>query len=144
MKKALLAIGDHARAGYLFDINVYMVSMITFLISSIYAKNAGVFVGGFASFSAAIVCGITLMGGKGSELNVMFRAMTLKAMSNLFNLLGLPKPYQDAQRGLLIIRPVAFVAFKKSQKTIMKNHNICVIISQFVNLKRVYQGGGDY
>ena len=134
-----------------------MVRMITFLISSIYAKIVGVLFGGFAGISqtagedlemqvlsAAVVEGTTLVGGKGSVVNNMFRGMTLEAMVNLINLLGLPKPYQDAQQHLLITRPVAFVAFKNSQKTIMKNHKTYVIISQFVNLKNVYQGGGDY
>jgi ribose/xylose/arabinose/galactoside ABC-type transport system permease subunit len=143
-EEALLANVNHTRAGYLSDVNVHMVRMITFLVSSISAVIAEVLVRGFGDITTAVVGGATLMSGKGSVLIAMFGAMTLGAMVNLINLLALPKPFQVAHHNFFISCPIAFVAFKESQKIIMKKNIICAIIFQIVNLKKVYQGGGVY
>jgi ribose transport system permease protein len=127
--KSALAIGDNARASHLSGANVKLIRMLSFVISSVFAVIAGVLVGGFGgisqtagqgaeiqAISAAVIGGTILMGGKGSIPSAMFGAFTLEAMFNLINLLGLPKPYQDAVQGLIIIGAVAFASFKNRRK----------------------------
>jgi ribose transport system permease protein len=127
--KSALAIGDNARASHLSGANVRLIRMLSFVISSVFAVIAGVLVGGFGgisqtagqgaeiqAISAAVIGGTILMGGKGSIPSAMFGAFTLEAMFNLINLLGLPKPYQDAVQGLIIIGAVAFASFKNRRK----------------------------
>jgi ribose transport system permease protein len=63
------------------------------------------------AISAAVLGGTALTGGRGSVLNVMGGALTLEALFNLLNLLGLPKPYRDAVQGLIIIGAAAYGAY---------------------------------
>lgn len=117
------AIGDNPNAARLSGVRVPKVRMIAFVISSIFAIIAGVLVGGFGgitinagdgmelqSISAAVLGGAVLLGGRGSIPTAMAGALTLEALFNLLNLLGLPKPLRDAVQGLIIISAVAYSA----------------------------------
>jgi ribose transport system permease protein len=118
-----LAIGDNPRAARLSGVKVERVRMIAFVVSAVFAVIAGILVGGFGgvaidtgeglelqSISAAVLGGAVLLGGRGSVPAAIFGALTLEALFNLLNLLGLPKPLRDAVQGLIIIGAVAYAA----------------------------------
>jgi ribose transport system permease protein len=127
--KQVLAIGDNVRTSQLSGIKTKKVRVIAFLISSICAVIGGIMIGGFGgvnvtigeglemqTIAACVVGGVLLGGGKGSVPNVIFGALTMEAIFNLLNLLGLPKPYKDAVQGLIIIAAVAYVAISSRRK----------------------------
>jgi len=126
--KCVLAIGDNVRTSRLSGVNVEFVRLMTFVISSAFAVVAGVLIGGFGgisqtagtgaemqAISAAVLGGTALTGGKGSIPGAVFGALTLEAMFNLLNLLGLPKPYRDAIQGLIIIGAVAYGSLSRKK-----------------------------
>ncbi|HJW90184.1 MAG TPA: ABC transporter permease [Anaerolineales bacterium] len=127
--KQILAIGDNARASQLSGVKIKLVRIIAFLISSVLTVIAGVMIGGYGgisivagdglemqSVSAAVIGGAMLLGGKGNIPNVIFGGLTLEALFNLLNLLGLPKPYRDAVQGLIIIGAVAYAGISTRKK----------------------------
>jgi ribose transport system permease protein len=127
--KQILAIGDNVRASQLSGIKTKKVRVIAFMVSSICAVIGGIMIGGFGgvnvtigeglemqTIAACVVGGVLLGGGKGSVPNVIFGALTMEAIFNLLNLLGLPKPYKDAVQGLIIIAAVAYVAISSRRK----------------------------
>jgi ribose transport system permease protein len=68
------------------------------------------------AIAACVVGGVLLLGGKGSVPNAIFGALTMQAIIDLLNLLGLPKPYTDAVQGLIIIAAVAYIALSTRRK----------------------------
>jgi ribose transport system permease protein len=127
--KQVLGIGDNARASQLSGVKVKLIRIIAFVISGCFAAIAGIMIGGYGGISiiagdglemqavsAAVIGGTLLLGGKGSIPNVIFGALTLEALFNLLNLLGLPKPYRDAVQGLIIIGAVAYAALSTRKK----------------------------
>lgn len=121
--RQLLAIGDNPLAARLSGIKVKRVRIIAFVLSAVFAVIAGILVGGFGgvavdtgeglelqAISAAVLGGAVLLGGRGSVPAAIFGALTLEALFNLLNLLGLPKPVRDAVQGLIIIGAVAYAA----------------------------------
>jgi ribose transport system permease protein len=127
--RQILAVGDNPTASMLSGIKVKKVRIIAFILSSVFAIIAGILVGGFGgvtiiagdgmelqAISAAVLGGAMLLGGRGSVPNVMVGALTLEALFNLLNLLGLPKPLRDAVQGLIIIGAVAYTALSSRKK----------------------------
>jgi ribose transport system permease protein len=121
--RQLLAIGDNPLAARLSGVKVHRVRIIAFVLSAVFAVVAGILVGGFGgvavdtgeglelqAISAAVLGGAVLLGGRGSVPAAIFGALTLEALFNLLNLLGLPKPVRDAVQGLIIIGAVAYAA----------------------------------
>lgn len=121
--RQLLAIGDNSLAARLSGVKVKRVRIIAFVLSAVFAVIAGILVGGFGgvavdtgeglelqAISAAVLGGAVLLGGRGSVPAAIFGALTLEALFNLLNLLGLPKPVRDAVQGLIIIGAVAYAA----------------------------------
>jgi ribose transport system permease protein len=125
----ILGIGDNPIAAHLSGVKVRRVRMTAFLFSSVFAIVAGILVGGFGgvavdtgaglelqAISAAVLGGAVLLGGKGSVPLVILGALSLEALFNLLNLLGLPKPFRDAVQGLIIIGAVAYAALEFRKK----------------------------
>ncbi|MFN2199250.1 MAG: ABC transporter permease [Anaerolineales bacterium] len=121
--REILAIGDNPLAARLSGVKVRNVRIIAFVFSAVFAVVAGILVGGFGgvaidtgeglelqAISAAVLGGAVLLGGRGSVIAAIFGALTLEALFNLLNLLGLPKPVRDAVQGLIIIGAVAYAA----------------------------------
>ena len=69
-----------------------------------------------AAISAAVLGGAALLGGRGSVPGVIFGALTLEALFNLLNLLGLPKPLRDAVQGLIIISAATYIVYGLRRK----------------------------
>lgn len=129
MGRHILAVGDNPNAARLSGIKVRKVRLITFVISSVFAIIGGILVAGFGgvaidtgaglelqAISAAVLGGAVLLGGRGSVPGAMVGALTLEALFNLLNLLGLPKPVRDAVQGLIIIGAVAYAALVRRNK----------------------------
>lgn len=127
--KQILAIGDNVRAAQLSGVRVKLVRVITFVLCSVFAIIGGIMIGGYGgvnvtigdglemqAIAACVIGGVMLGGGKGSVPSVIFGALTLQAIVNMLNMLGLPKPYTDAVQGLIIIGAVAYAALSSSRK----------------------------
>ena len=121
--RQVLAIGDNPLAARLSGVNVRRVRILAFVLSAVFAVVAGILVGGFGgvaidtgeglelqAISAAVLGGAVLLGGRGAVPTAIAGALTLEALFNLLNLLGLPKPMRDAVQGLIIIGAVAYAA----------------------------------
>jgi ribose transport system permease protein len=128
--KQILGIGDNARASQLSGVKVNRIRIMAFIISAVFAAIAGTMIGGYGGISivagdglemqavsAAVIGGTLLLGGRGTVPTVIFGALTLEALFNLLNLLGLPKPYRDAVQGLIIIGAVAYAAISTRKKS---------------------------
>lgn len=127
--KQILAIGDNVRAAQLSGVRVKLVRVFTFVFCSIFAIIAAIMIAGYGgvnvtigdglemqAIAACVIGGVMLGGGKGSVPNVVFGALTLQAIVNMLNMLGLPKPYTDAVQGLIIIGAVAYAALSSNRK----------------------------
>jgi ribose transport system permease protein len=127
--RQILAIGDNPVAARLSGVKVERVRLTAFVLSSVFAIMAGILVGGFGgvaidtgeglemqAISAAVLGGTLLLGGRGAVPTVVMGALTLEALFNLLNLMGLPKPVRDAVQGLIIIGAVAYAALGTRRK----------------------------
>jgi ribose transport system permease protein len=127
--RQILAVGDNDLTARLSGVRVRAIRITTFVLSAIFAVVAGVLVGGFAgvnieagtglelqAISAAVLGGAALLGGRGSVPGVIFGALTLEALFNLLNLLGLPKPLRDAVQGLIIISAATYIVYGLRRK----------------------------
>jgi ribose transport system permease protein len=123
--RELVAIGGNARAAALAGIDVKNARTAAFVISAVSAVIAGILRGGFAgvsaqvgqgyefaAISACVLGGAVLGGGRGSIPTAIAGALSLQALFVLLNLLGLPKPTQDAFQGLIIIAAVAYASYR--------------------------------
>jgi ribose transport system permease protein len=124
--RRVFAVGDNARAARLAGVNVELVRIGVFVISSLSAVTAGVMLGGYGgvsvdvglglelqSIAACVVGGVQLMGGRGTVVGAVAGALTLTALFTLLTLLGLPQPLKETAQGLILIAAVAFGAWRR-------------------------------
>ena len=123
--KHALAVGDNQRAAALAGINVHLVRISAFTISSLSAVTAGIMLGGFSgvsmnvgdgleleAISAVVLGGAALLGGRGNMPAALAGALTLQALFTLLNFLGLPSPLRVTVQGAIIIGAVGFAAWR--------------------------------
>ncbi len=126
--KYLHAIGDNPRAARLAGVPVDRTRIIAFVASSLSAVVAGILLGGFAGVSinvgqgyelqaitAAVIGGALLLGGRGSVGATIAGALTLHAIFQLLNILGLPKPSRDVVQGVILVAAVALVMYRRKR-----------------------------
>jgi ribose transport system permease protein len=124
--RRVLAVGDNPRAAELSGVNVALVRIGVFTISSLSAVTGGIMLGGFGGVSvdvglglelqaiaACVVGGVQLMGGRGTLVGAVAGALTLFALFTLLTLLGLPQPLKETAQGLILIAAVAVGAWRR-------------------------------
>lgn len=115
------AVGSHPEAARRAGISVPKITWGVFLASGFFSALAGVVLTSQAGsafpyggqgkeleiIAAVIVGGTALTGGRGSVTGTILGVVLLGIIANSLNLLGLPAPYQDISRGLLLVAAVA-------------------------------------
>lgn len=126
--KQALAVGDNQHAARLSGVNVPLVRIAAFTVSSLCAVTAGIMLGGFSgvslnvgdgleleSISAVVLGGAALLGGRGNMPAALAGALTLQALFTLLNFLGLPSPIRVAVQGAIIIGAVGFASWRAAR-----------------------------
>lgn len=126
--KQALAVGDNQHAARLSGVNVPLVRIAAFTVSSLCAVTAGIMLGGFSgvslnvgdgleleSISAVVLGGAALLGGRGNMPAALAGALTLAALFTLLNFLGLPSPIRVAVQGAIIIGAVGFASWRAAR-----------------------------
>lgn len=126
--KQALAVGDNQHAARLSGVNVPLVRIAAFTVSSLCAVTAGIMLGGFSgvslnvgdgleleSISGVVLGGAALLGGRGNMPAALAGALTLQALFTLLNFLGLPSPIRVAVQGAIIIGAVGFASWRATR-----------------------------
>ncbi|MGE5494276.1 MAG: ABC transporter permease [Burkholderiales bacterium] len=116
------AIGSNAVAVNLAGINIKFYLIIVYMVSSVLAGLAGMFVAarsntGLATIgvgkeleaiAACVIGGASLAGGRGETLKTVTGALILALIGNIMNLMAIPSYPQDVIKGLIIVVAVMF------------------------------------
>jgi len=114
----------------LTGINVPKIIGFTFIISSLTASIAGIFIASlsetgayyygkgydFSALTAIILGGITLEGGKGNIVGVFGGVLALGFLSNILTLLGMSTFSQDVIKGIVFITVVWITNYSTKKK----------------------------
>ncbi|MFN8457078.1 MAG: ABC transporter permease [Anaerolineae bacterium] len=120
--RKLYMVGGNARAAYLMGIHSNRVTMLAYIICSVMASLAGLFLVGYVgsvdnwvgrgyeldSIAAALMGGASFKGGQGGLFSSLAGVLTLVILFNLVLLLGLPVQGQLIVKGVVIILATAF------------------------------------
>lgn len=115
--RIVVAVGSNTEAVKLSGIRVKRYILSVYVISSVLATLAGVFVAARSNvgnstigegqeldaIAACVIGGASLAGGKGSITKTVIGAMTLALIGNIMNLLSVPAYPQRIIKGFIII-----------------------------------------
>lgn len=113
----IYAIGGNRRAAALSGIPVRRVTVLAYVLCSLFGGIAGFLFlartgsvaptsGGellLSTIAAVVVGGVSLTGGKGSILNAVIGTLMLAGLANLMNIMLISSHLQDAVSGLIIV-----------------------------------------
>lgn len=117
--RIVVAVGSNTEAVKLSGIRVKRYILSVYVISSVLATLAGVFVAARSNvgnstigegqeldaIAACVIGGASLAGGKGSVTKTVIGALTLALIGNIMNLLSVPAYPQRIIKGFIIIVP---------------------------------------
>ncbi|MEF2071206.1 ABC transporter permease [Consotaella aegiceratis] len=120
--RVLYAFGSDAHAAFANGIATSRVDLSAYVLSGLLAAAAGVILSirilsgdpligvpyTLDAVAAAILGGVALSGGRGAPLGVLFAAVSLVFIGNMFNLLDLDTNLQAIVRGLIFILALVF------------------------------------
>jgi ribose transport system permease protein/inositol transport system permease protein len=120
--RKLFLVGGNARAAYLMGIHSNRITVLAYVICSVMASLAGLFLVGYVgsvdnwvgrgyeldSIAAALMGGASFKGGQGGIFSSLAGVLTLVILFNLVLLLGLPVQGQLIVKGVVIILATAF------------------------------------
>jgi len=123
----IYAVGGNHQAAIYSGINVKMVGLFVFMYSSFMASLAGIYTSArtFAALyttgmgeelnaiSAVVLGGISMSGGVGGILGVMFGVLLIGIINNGLNLLGIDSSWQYIIQGIVILFAVYFDYIRK-------------------------------
>jgi ribose/xylose/arabinose/galactoside ABC-type transport system permease subunit len=115
--RKLYLVGGNPRAAYLAGINSTTIIILAYIVCSIVASIAGLFLVGYVgsvdnwvgryyeldSIAAVVMGGASFKGGKGGLFGTLAGVLVLIVIINLVLLLGLPIHFQLIVKGLIII-----------------------------------------
>lgn len=113
----IYAIGGNRRAAALSGIPVRSVTILAYVLCSLFGGIAGFLFlartgsvaptsGGellLSTIAAVVVGGVSLSGGKGSIANAVIGTLMLAGLGNLMNIMLISSHLQDAVSGLIIV-----------------------------------------
>ncbi|OLP60573.1 hypothetical protein BJF93_19815 [Xaviernesmea oryzae] len=129
MGRAIYAFGSDAKAAFANGVSGARVDLVVYGAAGGIAALAGLFLSirilsgdpligepyTLDSVSAAILGGVALQGGRGSVAGVLFAALALVLVNNMFNLLGLDTNLQAIAKGLIFVGALVF--FMRTSKS---------------------------
>ena len=126
----IYAVGGNEEAARVSGINPNQVRLFVFTASGVFTALGGILMTarlGVAAptaasgyeldiIAAAVIGGVSLFGGEGSILGVLFGAALMQTIRTGLNLLGFPTYWQPAAIGMVIIIAVTFDQWRKGGK----------------------------
>jgi ribose transport system permease protein len=111
------AIGNNPIASHLAGINVPLTTVLLYALSGLFAALAGILLVGFGgqaslgmgtpylfeSIAAAVVGGISILGGRGHYLGAAAGAVSLVALTTVLQTLNMPEYGRDILYGVVVI-----------------------------------------
>ncbi len=124
--RKIYALGGNREAAYLSGINTKKYTLLTFVIGSTLAAFASVILvsrldsghpgsgAGYAfdTVTGCVIGGVSLTGGKGKAINVMFGMIFLTTFFNGMTLLDVNSFYQDVLKGVVLAVAVGLDTFR--------------------------------
>lgn len=128
--RRVFAVGGNPVAARLSGINVKAIKLLSFAVVGLAAGVAGAILTSrtttgqpdqgtvhvFAAFSAVVVGGTSIGGGRGAVWRTVLGVFFLAMITNGFNLLGINIYYQQVIKGLIILLAVAADALSTSKE----------------------------
>ena len=125
--RRLFATGGNAISARLSGIRTERVIVVGYVLCSVMAALAGLFVTarirtgdalvgtsfGLDSITAVAIGGTSMMGGRGGVIGTVPGAFMVTLLANILNLVGVSSFYQYILKGLLIIFAVSLYAERK-------------------------------
>jgi ribose transport system permease protein len=120
--KYIYAVGGNPDGASASGINVARTTLFAFMISSIFVALAGICVVaqtatgdarsglGYTlnSVAAAVIGGVSLMGGRGNVLGAVVGGLIIGLLINIIFFANIPSFYQEFTKGVIIIVSIAF------------------------------------
>lgn len=124
--RRIIMVGGNPRAAQLVGANVERITVCAYVIGSVMAGLAGLFLVGYVgtvdnwvgrgyeldSIVAAIIGGVALTGGAGTIPGALLGALVLVLIFNIVVILGLPVEIQLIIKGLVIVLAAAVYAWR--------------------------------
>lgn len=128
----IYAVGGNPEASRISGISVKKITLLSYITSSVTAAIGGVVLAsmtqqGMAStgagydtevITAAVIGGVSLMGGAGTIQGAIVGAMLVGLLNNGMNLMNVPSTNQGLVKGLVIVCAVALDLMQKNEKKI--------------------------
>jgi len=126
------AVGGGEDLAHASGLNVKRVRILGFMLAGVFYALAAIFAvarGGmaesltgsnfmFASITAVVIGGTSLMGGSGGVWNAVVGVLIVSVINNGMVVVGLPNYLQDGVLGVLVILSVALAINRKSQSLV--------------------------
>jgi len=126
----IYAVGGNEEAAALSGVNVDNIRLLVYTISGLLSALAAIVLtsrlysagprAGVAyeldAIAAAVIGGASLMGGEGSIFGTLIGVLIFGVISNSFNLLGVPAPYQEIFKGIIIMGAVGMDMYTKGKE----------------------------
>jgi ribose transport system permease protein len=127
--RTLYAVGGNATAALVSGVSVTWTHISAFMISGGLSAVAGLVLASralsaqpamgtgieFTAIAAAVIGGVSLMGGSGAVWRSVLGVLLLQLIANGFNLLGAPTVFQQVVQGALILFAVSFDQFLRAR-----------------------------
>jgi ribose transport system permease protein len=127
----LYAVGGNENAALVSGISVTWTRISAFMVSGGLSAVAGLVLASralsaqpsmgtgaeFTAIAAAVIGGVSLMGGSGAVWRSVLGVVLLQLIANGFNLLGAPTIYQQIVQGALILFAVSLDQFLRARDT---------------------------
>jgi ribose transport system permease protein len=128
--RQLLATGDNREVAALSGINVARMRMTAYTICGFLCALAGVLLTidlnngvpqngdgwEFRAIASCAVGGVSLLGGKGSAIGVLFGVLTMTIIDNSLIMMGVAASWQRSVTGIILAAAVMFDIVKQRQK----------------------------
>ena len=127
--RKVYASGNNATAAFLAGVNVRLVTLTLYMLSGLFAALAGIVLVSysgqptlgmgdpflFQSIAAAVIGGISILGGRGSYLGTVAGAVSLVGLISLLQAENMPEYGRSIVYGVAIL--VVLVLFGREEKT---------------------------
>jgi ribose transport system permease protein len=127
--RKVYATGNNATAAFLAGVNVRLVTLVLYMLSGLFAALAGIVLVSysgqpslgmgdpflFQSIAAAVIGGISILGGRGSYLGTVAGAVSLVGLISLLQAENMPEYGRSIVYGVAIL--VVLVLFGREEKT---------------------------
>jgi len=125
------AVGGNENAAYSSGIKVDRIKIWAFIVSGLLASIGGIMLTALMSsgaahcgdeyamrtITAAVVGGVSLMGGRGGIIGCIAGVFILAIINNILNLVGISSYYQYVFQGGILLVALAFAAIRETRKS---------------------------